>query len=241
MRLRRGSCSTTTSGRTPRRTGWRLLDPPRGSPGDPRLARAAIAPPLAGEACQPGGAHPLRQAPAAPSAGRGVVGRRTGCRWATRSSSPRAGLLARARESAPLAEILARVLPRAERYLVKVTWHGYAPGTYTGPAGAGPPARRTARPGGRAGGAHEQPERGRCGHRLGNRRRAAPRLDPAAGRRIPAADRAGGGDRPARGPVPERDRGVVGRRVRRPRTFGPRSGTSRSGHPELAGFVPVGS
>ena len=47
---------------------------------------------------------------------------------------PRIGCVARARESAPLAEILARVLPRAERYLVKVTWHGYAQGTYTGPA-----------------------------------------------------------------------------------------------------------
>ena len=47
---------------------------------------------------------------------------------------PRVGCVARARESASLAEILARVLPRAERYLVKVTWHGYAQGTYTGPA-----------------------------------------------------------------------------------------------------------
>ena len=47
---------------------------------------------------------------------------------------PRNGCVARARESAGLAEILARVLPRAERYLVKVTWHGYAQGTYTGPA-----------------------------------------------------------------------------------------------------------
>ena len=46
---------------------------------------------------------------------------------------PRAGCVARARDSAALAEILARVLPQAERYLVKVTWHGYAPGTYTGP------------------------------------------------------------------------------------------------------------
>ena len=42
--------------------------------------------------------------------------------------------VARAREPAPLAEILAQVLPRSERYLVKVTWHGYAQGTYTGPA-----------------------------------------------------------------------------------------------------------
>jgi hypothetical protein len=47
---------------------------------------------------------------------------------------PLAGCVARARDSESLAEVLARVLPRAERYLVKVTWHGYAPGTYTGPS-----------------------------------------------------------------------------------------------------------
>jgi hypothetical protein len=44
------------------------------------------------------------------------------------------GLLGRARQPGPLAELLRRVLPPADRYLVKVTWHGYAPGTYTGPA-----------------------------------------------------------------------------------------------------------
>jgi hypothetical protein len=47
---------------------------------------------------------------------------------------PRSGLLARAREPHALADILMRVLPPAERYLVKVTWHGYAPGTYTSAA-----------------------------------------------------------------------------------------------------------
>jgi hypothetical protein len=47
---------------------------------------------------------------------------------------PRAGVLGRAREPSALAEILGRVLPAAERYLVKVTWHGYAQGTYTGAA-----------------------------------------------------------------------------------------------------------
>ena len=44
-----------------------------------------------------------------------------------------AGLLGRARGEGSLAEILLRILPHAERYLVKVTWHGYATGTYTGP------------------------------------------------------------------------------------------------------------
>jgi hypothetical protein len=46
---------------------------------------------------------------------------------------PRAGMLGRARGPEALAEILSRVLPPSERYLVKVTWHGYATGTYTDP------------------------------------------------------------------------------------------------------------
>lgn len=45
----------------------------------------------------------------------------------------RAGCVARARDTAGLAEVLGRLLPPSDRYLVKVTWHGYAPGTYTGP------------------------------------------------------------------------------------------------------------
>jgi len=44
---------------------------------------------------------------------------------------PRDGLLGRAGQAGALAEILARVLPASERYLVKVTWHGYATGTFT--------------------------------------------------------------------------------------------------------------
>ena len=44
---------------------------------------------------------------------------------------PRSAFLARAPNSDALAEILSRVLPAAERYLIKVTWHGYATGTYT--------------------------------------------------------------------------------------------------------------
>ena len=72
-----------------------------------------------------------------------------------------------------------------------------------------------------------------------DRRRAAPHLGPAAGRRIPAADRVGGGDRPARGPVPERDRGVVGRRLcagrgrpgRARRRRAPESGAGRISSP----------
>ena len=44
---------------------------------------------------------------------------------------PRDGLLGRAGQASDLAKILARVLPASERYLVKVTWHGYATGTFT--------------------------------------------------------------------------------------------------------------
>src|SRR5262249_58685933 len=60
----------------------------------------------------------------------------TGADWVPAGEAairPRVGCVARAREPGPLAEVLARVLPPAEHYLVKVTWHGYAPGTYTGP------------------------------------------------------------------------------------------------------------
>ena len=60
----------------------------------------------------------------------------TGERWAPPDATDRqasAGLLGRARGEGSLAEILLRILPQADRYLVKVTWHGYATGTYTGP------------------------------------------------------------------------------------------------------------
>jgi hypothetical protein len=45
----------------------------------------------------------------------------------------RSAFLARAHGADALADILSRVLPPAERYLIKVTWHGYATGTYTDP------------------------------------------------------------------------------------------------------------
>ena len=70
-----------------------------------------------------------------------------------------------------LAEILARVLPPAERYLVKVTWHGYATGTYTGPVAldlllGALPGRAVLLEG------HTSSRNvGGAGHRLGNRRR----------------------------------------------------------------------
>jgi len=56
--------------------------------------------------------------------------------WVPLADAPihvRTGMVARAHEETSLAEILARVLPPADRYLIKVTWHGYAQGTYTSP------------------------------------------------------------------------------------------------------------
>ena len=46
------------------------------------------------------------------------------------------GLIARTPDRDSLAEVLSRILPerKPERVLVKVTWHGYATGTYTDPA-----------------------------------------------------------------------------------------------------------
>jgi hypothetical protein len=117
----------------PEAASWGLLDPPGDHPAirawfEQRLlrlwqdkrTREAVRVPSA-----------KRQAPSAPA---GVW---TGEDWVPAGEAeigPQASLVARAREPAALAEILARLLPKAERYLVKVTWHGYAPGTYSGPA-----------------------------------------------------------------------------------------------------------
>ena len=116
----------------PEATGWRLLDPPRDHPAilawlEQRMLRL----------WQEKRAREAARIPSArnepPPAQAGVW---SGEDWVPAGEAairPRAGCVARARDSAALAEILARVLPQAERYLVKVTWHGYAPGTYTGP------------------------------------------------------------------------------------------------------------
>ena len=116
----------------PEAAGWRLLDPPGDHPAirawlEQRLLRLwQESGPARRRGFPPPGTRPRR-----PRRGSGPA--RIGCRWARRTIRPRLGCVAQARDSAALAEILARVLPQAERYLVKVTWHGYAPGTYTGP------------------------------------------------------------------------------------------------------------
>jgi hypothetical protein len=111
---------------------WQLLDPPGNHPAllgwlehrvrslwQERRARQAVRIP----------SHIHHEAP--PAAEVWANGR-----WLSADATkpqPRAGMLARARAPGALAEILSQVLPPAERYLIKVTWHGYAPGTYTDP------------------------------------------------------------------------------------------------------------
>ncbi|MBZ5593440.1 MAG: hypothetical protein LAP39_14450 [Acidobacteriia bacterium] len=59
----------------------------------------------------------------------------SGERWEPADSNlPRTGLIARTRNRDALARVLAGVLPVSDTYIVKVTWHGYATGTYTDPA-----------------------------------------------------------------------------------------------------------
>jgi sirohydrochlorin ferrochelatase len=56
----------------------------------------------------------------------------SGDRWEPLDDgAPRTGFIARARNRDALAAVLAKVLPASDTYVVKVTWHGYAPGTYT--------------------------------------------------------------------------------------------------------------
>jgi sirohydrochlorin ferrochelatase len=117
----------------PEAMSWRLLDPPGAHPAilawlEQRLLRLWQEKRASQAVRVPSAKHQAAPAPAALWSGED---------WVPVSEAvivPPVGCVARARESAPLAEVLARVLPRAERYLVKVTWHGYAQGTYTGPA-----------------------------------------------------------------------------------------------------------
>ena len=164
VRLRPGHVRRSPAG-PPRGGGLAAARPAARTSGDPGLARTAIAPALAREASPPGGESPLRQERATAGPGRGVVGRGLGT--GDRSADPAAGRMRRAGpDSAALAEILARVLPQSERYLVKVTWHGYVPGP-TRDRSRWTSCSVRARPGGRAGGTYEQPESRRRGYRLG--------------------------------------------------------------------------
>ena len=56
----------------------------------------------------------------------------SGAAWDPVSDAlPVSGFIAKTRNRDALAAVLQRVLPESDTYLVKVTWHGYATGTYT--------------------------------------------------------------------------------------------------------------
>jgi sirohydrochlorin ferrochelatase len=117
----------------PEAAGWRLLDPPGDHPAigawfEQRLLRLWQDKRARQAARVPSAKHEASSTPAGVWSGRDWVP------VGEAEYRPHAGWLVRARDSSPLAELLARMLPQVERYLVKVTWHGYAPGTYTGPA-----------------------------------------------------------------------------------------------------------
>ena len=117
----------------PEAANWRLLRPPGAHPAilawlEQRMQRLWEEKRARHAARAPSAKHKASSPP---------FGVWSGNEWvppARANVQPRNGLLGRAREPAALAEILRMVLPEAERYLVKVTWHGYAQGTYTGPA-----------------------------------------------------------------------------------------------------------
>jgi sirohydrochlorin ferrochelatase len=58
----------------------------------------------------------------------------TDWRPAAKNKPPKTGFIGRARDASSLGEVLRTVLPKSDQYLVKVTWHGYAQGTYIGPS-----------------------------------------------------------------------------------------------------------
>lgn len=115
----------------PESAGWRLVEPPRDHPAirawleqrmlrlwQEKRTREAVRVPSA-----------KSKADAAPAE------IWSGTEWIAPSQAHSScGIIGRARDAAGLREILEPILPKTDRYLVKVTWHGYAPGTFTGPA-----------------------------------------------------------------------------------------------------------
>ena len=116
----------------PGAAGWRLLEPPGDHPAilawlEQRVLRLWQEKRTSQALRVPSAKHQPAPSPAGVWSGEDWVP------VSEASIRPRAGWVARARKSEALAEILSLVLPPSERYLVKVTWHGYAQGTYTGP------------------------------------------------------------------------------------------------------------
>lgn len=116
----------------PEAANWRLLEPPRDHPAmqawlEQRLLRLWE---------EKRSRQTVRERSAKYRETRTPPGIWSGTEWSPPDEAPlqpRDGCLARASDPSALSEILARVLPPSERYLVKVTWHGYAQGTYTSP------------------------------------------------------------------------------------------------------------
>ena len=111
---------------------WRLLDPPGNHPAITAWLEDRVRSLWQAKRARQAVRIPSRINHEAPPAAEVWVGGR----WippGTAEHRVRTGMLGRARRSDALTEILSGILPRSERYLIKVTWHGYATGTYTDP------------------------------------------------------------------------------------------------------------
>ena len=118
----------------PEAAGWRLLEPPRDHPAilawlEQRMLRLWQEKRARQAARIPSARHEPPPAPAGVWSGEGL-----GAGGRSRRSG-RGPDVSRGPGIPPRSPRSSRGSSRtAERYLVKVTWHGYAPGTYTGPA-----------------------------------------------------------------------------------------------------------
>lgn len=116
----------------PTAADWRLLEPPRDHPAVQRWLEQRVLKLWEDKRAR----QSVHQRSAKYEDAKTPPGIWSGTEWLPAQKAtvePASGCLGRARDPEALREILARVLPPSDRYLVKVTWHGYAQGTYTGP------------------------------------------------------------------------------------------------------------
>lgn len=109
----------------PETASWRLLAPPGAHP--------AIGAWLTQRMVQLWREKRNRDAARTPSARRNAVAAQPAIMAGSVEDAAN-GIVAEIASAAALRELLAGVLPASDRYFVKVTWHGYASGTYTDPA-----------------------------------------------------------------------------------------------------------
>jgi len=112
----------------PEAAGWQLAVPP----GDHALLNAWLSQRMV-RLWQQRQAREATRTPSGKSDG-GECKPRIWCgeRWEPVDGAlPSTGLIVQTRNRDALAAVLERVLPASDTYLVKVTWHGYATGTYT--------------------------------------------------------------------------------------------------------------